>query len=420
MLVKKLTAREAERAPLATDSSYYIMEAGAPESLVGFGVRVGRRYKHYVVRFRRVPYKIGRVDLVPIEAAREAARKKLLQLVGGEQIVSGERTLRQLRDAYQERHSRARKAERSADDDERMWDQRVLPFRLEDGRELRSLRVGEVTADHLSQLHVAMKEHPFLANRVLALLSHAFSLAVTWRWRDGRDPNPTRGIQRYPEPTKRERHYSDDEYAAWGRAIGGAYLEAERAAAAGKRPTLSPFAVGCCELLVYTGARPAEARTLDWSWLRLLDRRFRLPTAKGDRAGNDVQGRDVWLNEPALRVLRRMAELQGCAEGFPTSGPVFPGREAGKPLATIQKPWRALCETAGIGDATPKTLRHSFVTEGQRAGVAVEGMADLAGHSDIETTDRSYRARVAELNRANAETMGRHLAAKMNPTQGVN
>ena len=52
-----------------------------------------------------------------------------------------------------------------------------------------------------------MKDTPYQANRVLALMSKMFSVAVNWGWRGD---NPVKGIERFHEE-RRERWLSDDE-----------------------------------------------------------------------------------------------------------------------------------------------------------------------------------------------------------------
>lgn len=441
MTVSKLTASHIAGARPASEREgrYYVLERGGRGAVDGFGVAIGRRLRYYVVRFRRkaVPVPGGRCDAgMLVEDARAIAREMLQRLMGGEEL-SVDRPLRELRAAYMKRHA-AHKPRKSAADDERMWDVHILPFVLEDGRQLGDVGVRQASADHLSQLHVALggaigspapTDRPYLANRALALLCCAFNLAVTWRWRKAEQPNPARGIRRYPEHTKRSRHYSELEYAAWGAAISAAY----EAIAAGES-RLAVATVACCELLVYCGGRPGEVSALRWEWLEATRQkpgilftnhsedswsgRFRLPAAKGDRAGDDEAGRDLWLNAPAFAVLRRMALLQRWqGDGFPPSGPVFQsplrGHGGERSISTVKHCWKILAAAAGISDATPKTLRHSFVSEGTAAGVARELMQDLAGHSSPTITDGVYRARDDEQQRAAAEAMGAHLARKM-------
>ncbi len=206
-IVPKLTAKIVREAPFATGSSYYLMEGRSRRSLRGFGIRVYRTKKEYVVRYRGKPHTIGRTDLIPLRVAREEARKLLLGLLHGKQLAFSRKTMEDLAADYLRRHARPHKAARSAKEDDRMWRLYVLP-------RLGSRLVHEITAEQLQDLHVAMAATPFAANRVLALLSKAFNLAELWGWRE-RGSNPTRGIQRYPEPARR-RHLSERRVPASG------------------------------------------------------------------------------------------------------------------------------------------------------------------------------------------------------------
>ena len=57
-------------------------------------------------------------------------------------------------------------------------------------------KVDDAQGRDIQALHVAMKDTPYQANRVLALLSKMFSLAMKWGWRSD---NPVKGIERYHE-----------------------------------------------------------------------------------------------------------------------------------------------------------------------------------------------------------------------------
>ena len=64
-------------------------------------------------------------------------------------------------------------------------------------------KVFDVSRSDVDRLHASMHRTPTMANRVVALLSTLFELAERWNMRPP-GPNPTRGIERYPEH-KRER-----------------------------------------------------------------------------------------------------------------------------------------------------------------------------------------------------------------------
>src|SRR4029434_3919203 len=74
---------------------------------------------------------------------------------------------------------------------------------------LRTLKVAEVTFADTDGFHRKLTKRgtPYRANRVLALLSRMFSLAIRWQWRSD---NPCRGVERNQEH-KRRRYLTADE-----------------------------------------------------------------------------------------------------------------------------------------------------------------------------------------------------------------
>lgn len=139
---------------------------------------------------------------------------------------------------------------------------------------------------------------------------------------------------------------------------------------------------------------------------------IRLPKAKADRPGKRDRGRVIWLNEAAVEVLTRLERLSDNPH-------VFVGTRPGSQVKCIRRAWTVLCSSAGIANATPYTLRHSFVSEGVPAGVPLEVLSDLAGHKDVETTDRVYRARRDDAQWAASEALGRHLQQLTNGESGA-
>jgi integrase len=76
--------------------------------------------------------------------------------------------------------------------------------------------------------------------------------------------------------------------------------------------------------------------------------------------------------------------------------------------ANVRKMFRAVCKSAGIGDQwTPRELRHSFVSVMSEAGMAVEEIARLVGHSNSRTTEVVYRHELWPVIRSGAEIMNK-------------
>jgi integrase len=58
--------------------------------------------------------------------------------------------------------------------------------------------VSEVSTADLERLHRRMRATPYVANRTLSVLQHAFDQAEAWGWR-AQATNPANGVERYPE-----------------------------------------------------------------------------------------------------------------------------------------------------------------------------------------------------------------------------
>ena len=60
--------------------------------------------------------------------------------------------------------------------------------------------------------------------------------------------------------------------------------------------------------------------------------------------------------------------------------------------ANVRRAFRKACKAAGIGENwTPRELRHSGISLLSLAGLPIEEVARIAGHSTTVTTQRVYR-----------------------------
>lgn len=69
------------------------------------------------------------------------------------------------------------------------------------------VKVADLTRRDVEELHNSVKDAPYQANRVRALLSKMMNLAKAWEWRDD---NPCEGVPKFREE-KRERWLSTQE-----------------------------------------------------------------------------------------------------------------------------------------------------------------------------------------------------------------
>ena len=115
---------------------------------------------------------------------------------------------------------------------------------------LGTMKVAGVRYSDVDALHRSMRDHPYQANRVLALLSKMFSLSMRWGWRSD---NPCKGVERFPEH-RRERFLSPTEIQ-------------RLAAALNDHP--SEQVANVVRLLILTGARRGEVLGGTWDQFEL-------------------------------------------------------------------------------------------------------------------------------------------------------
>ena len=222
------------------------------DALPGFGVRVkvsGSR--SYLVQYRnRESGRSCRMTIGPhgpllsYQQARDRARGILADALRGADPAA-ERTDRRrapdlaaLCEAYLRDHAEKKKRASSAKTDRAYVDRFILPA-------LGQRKVAEISMNDVQKLHNGLAATPYQANRVLALLSKMFSLAVRWGWRAD---NPAKGVEKYHED-KRTRWLSDEELRRLTEALDA-------------HP--NQIAANAIRLQLLTGARIGEVLTATW------------------------------------------------------------------------------------------------------------------------------------------------------------
>lgn len=331
----------------------------------GFGCRVtagGARsfvlnYRTRAGRERR--FTIGQFPAWKVAAARqEAAELKKLVDRGGDPLASiaAERaapTVDDMCTRYAQEHL-PKKRERAARDDTSMITAHVLPA-------LKHKKVTDVGYSDVDALHrkITANGTSYRANRVIALLSKMFSLAIRWQWRVD---NPAKGIERNQE-VKRHRYLGGDELAALTAAL-TAYSDQQ--------------AANIIRLLLLTGARSAEARGARWADFDLTAGVWVKP---GHTTKQKTEHR-VPLSAPARQLL---SELWRSAER--NAEFVFPGR-TGDFRADIRRAWASVCDAAGIKSARIHDLRHTYASMLASANISLPTIGALLGHTQPSTTAR--------------------------------
>lgn len=222
------------------------------------------------------------------------------------------------------------------------------------------------------------------AARDLACLRSALSKAVEW---GVLARNPLLGLrQRSVQSRKVTRYLSGDEEARLRGALQrrDGYMIAARASgnrwralrdeplypdlpADGFGDHLTPVVL----LAMNTGLRRGELLSLTWADID-LDARMLVVRAENAKSGRQ---RHVPLNNEAHQVLTRWASQQGRV------GRVFD-------VGDVKTAWAGLLDAAGIADFRFHDLRHHFASKLVMAGVNLNTVRELLGHSDIKMTLR--------------------------------
>jgi integrase len=330
--------------------------------LRGFALRISPKgLKSYFIQYRKGAatrrMKIGTYGKTKAEAARSAARALLGDVEAGKD-PSKERhalrnapTMQDLADEYLAQHG-PKKRPSSMKDDRSMLDRFILP-------KLGRKKLHEISRQELSRLHLSLKATPYQANRLLALLSKMFSLAMQWGWTK---ENPVRGIERFHED-KRERWLRDDELARLFDAI---------------RDHPNQRAANAIRLMILTGSRRGEVLGATWDQFNLQEGSWTKPSHHTKQKKTER----IPLSTQAQELLATMREED------PEGLYLFPGEATGKPLQGIQSFWHRIRAAAGLEGVRLHDLRHTYASHLVSGGMSLHMVGRLLGHTQPGTTAR--------------------------------
>ncbi|BDZ74380.1 recombinase [Methylophaga marina] len=143
-------------------------------------------------------------------------------------------------------------------------------------------------------------------------------------------------------------------------------------------------------LLINTGMRRGEMFNLRWQDVDFINKRI---TVVGNTSKTG-QTRYIPLNKEAFRVLdvwhKQTKRSSGC---------VFVGKN-GERFTNIDKAWKVLLRDAQIQDFRLHDLRHHFASRLVSAGIDLNSVRELLGHTDIKMTLRYAHLAPAHLSEA--------------------
>ena len=354
----KLTKRAVESTEADSKKRIEIWDT----EVTGFYVRVyptGK--KTYFLQFRNKDresrkIKIGVHGTITTELAREKAIKLSLSISAGEdpsKTVTKEKTytMQELAEKYLEFHAKNKKRPKGYKEDKSVINNIIL-------KKFGNLAVNSLSTLELQKLHSELQSTPYRANRVRALLSKMFTLAVQWGWRAD---NPVNGVEKYQE-YKRHRWLSDEEVQKLWTTLDTYYNQS---------------VADAIRLLLLTGSRRNEVLHATWDQFNLEKGVWTKP------AHTTKQKRMEHLPLSSL-VLEILTDMKEEAE----SPFLFPGKVAGKPLQEIKKAWDTIRKRADLPDVRLHDLRHTHASHLVSSGLSLSIVGKLLGHTQASTTQR--------------------------------
>ncbi|HRP73188.1 MAG TPA: tyrosine-type recombinase/integrase [Luteimonas sp.] len=258
------------------------------------------------------------------------------------------------------------------------------------GRDLRSLSAFDF--ERIKSARLKAKIKPATVNRDLSRIRGALSRAVDWGMLDahplktvkqakGTDDSRVRYLTAGEEKALRDaltarenaRRASRERHNAW---------HAERGSkghpvwpAEGFTDYLSPMVL----LALNTGMRRGELLGLEWGSVNLPAKLLTITVGNA----KSRKARHLPLNSEALDVLTRWKKQAGKDARL-----VFPSPKGGGRMGNINTSWEEIGNDAKLTDFRFHDLRHTFASRLVMAGVDLNTVRELLGHSDIRMTLR--------------------------------
>lgn len=340
---------------------------------------------------KRCRYTIGKLGKITLTDARKSAKKRLAEIELGQDPQQEKREARQREltptlqvfiDGDYAKYQRAQF--RSAD--------KTLDRLKTICKEFGQTRLDAITAWNFEKWRakrVKAGRSKATVNRDFGALKSALSRAVEWKVIDH---NPLADVKSMRTDTSAKiRYLSKVEETKLRAALETREAGLREARIRGNqwrevrgyelRPALPAFADHLEPMMltsINTGLRRGELFNLHW---RNVDLHTKLITVEGSGAKSG-QTRHIPLNDEAHGALKQWKAQQQDAHGL-----VFPSRD-GKPFTTIKKAWAGLLDAAKIKDFRWHDLRHTFASKLVMAGVDLNTVRELLGHSDIKMTLR--------------------------------
>jgi len=356
-------------------------------ALPGFGVRIKPsgaktfvlQYRNRFNRSKRMT--LGRVGSLTLDQGRKEAVRLRGEISLGDDPATGRtaartgETLKDLSKRYMRDHCEGRCKPSTIAAHNWILKKLIIP-------KFGTYKMAEITRMDVAKYHQSLHSTPYNANRAIGMMRAMFNKAEEWGLIE-HGQNPCRHLKPFRE-NKKNRFLSGEEYNDLFIAI--KELEYMK--------VIDSYQAAAIRLLTFTGCRLNEILTLKWDAVDLANHRLILEHHKTDHMG----AKAIPLNKAAVVVLDSLNRVK--ENPF-----VIVGKNGSQHLVNLQKPWDRIRKHAGLEGVRIHDLRHSFASAAASAGVPLQIIGGLLGHSSMQTTERYAHLSQDPVNQA-SESVG--------------
>lgn len=396
----------------------------------------------YRIKGRSSMKALGTYPTFTVQEAREAAREVLRKVRGGVDPHEEERAAKEADEAA--RNAPTVRDLATAYLDDYAPSQALRAATVKHARQLSTLaiaamgakKVEAVTITDIRKLHGETRaagiesgnKGVYQANRLLALLSKMFAIAIERGWRTD---NPCKGVRKFPEEP-RWQNLSEgqvkrllracEDYAFGLRPVSPQdapeiVTQKTTPLPLAERNATDREAADAIRLLLFTGARKQEVLKADWS-------QFDLERGLWEKPSTHTKTKRLHrleLEGPALETLRGMADRKshsiylfpGSTEKRRRSAPldINTGEPIGVgPRADLKRPWAAITAMAGLEGVRLHDLRRTLASFMLSGGSTLATVGKALGHTQPSTTAR-YATLEGSVQREGLRAAGERMAS---------
>jgi len=233
----------------------------------------------------------------------------------------------------------------------------------------------EVRPKDIENLRSALQKHMSgrTVNEAFIVLQSIYTWAVKQEILPDNYPSPLTNVKRARIPRPRTRRLHAAEFEAFWTALDQfAYLKHPHLV-----PGYHPTVADAIKMMLFTGARSANVRTMRWAEISLDRRVWTVPPTK-TKSGREYT---IPLTSQAVEIIkRRYATAAGEGEY------VFPGKGGAPHLGALRNSWHSILDLAGLEGLTMHDLRRTQGSVQADLGVNQALIGEALCHADIAST----------------------------------